>query len=98
MDANINSIIAGAFRPGNHNAMGIGIYFARHSGISRGYAGGLNKMILARVLPGRIYGQGTNNQQLPPGFDSFADDKTRRSIVVVPSGDQTLPLYIVHYQ
>ena len=61
-DANIENILANNFDigrlaagSGDRGYYGAGIYFSERADVSQGYAGGVNKLLLCKLLTGREY-------------------------------------------
>ncbi|KAJ1627849.1 hypothetical protein T492DRAFT_876119 [Pavlovales sp. CCMP2436] len=74
----------------NGNANGRGVYTDTLLATALGYAKGSKKAILARALPGR---RGTSEHSQ---CDSCGD-RTRSSWRIFRSGDQLLPMYLLHF-
>ena len=102
--ANIDNIVNNNFDISKikRGSYGAGMYFSEFPDVSMGYAGGTNKLILCRVLPGRSF-QCTGpmyDAPLKQGYDSHivgADAQGRGQEVVIYNADQVLPLYVINF-
>ena len=82
---------------------GKGLYFSEFPDVSIDYAGGTNKLLLCKILPGKSFdvSASCNMQPLQAGYDSHRvkkDTKGNGWAIVIDNPDQILPCYIITYQ
>ena len=114
-DANIENILANNFdisrlaaNTGDRGYYGAGIYFSERADVSQGYAGGVNKLLLCKLLTGREYKIGGTNPTpgagggqrmlgapLQAGYDSHVVNDGQE--VVIYDAAQILPCYVIHW-
>ena len=114
-DANIENILANNFDigrlaagSGDRGYYGAGIYFSERADVSQGYAGGVNKLLLCKLLTGREYKIGGTNPTpgagggqrmlgapLQAGYDSHVVNDGQE--VVIFDAVQILPCYVIHW-
>jgi hypothetical protein len=107
-DANIENILANNFdisrlaaNTGNRGAYGAGMYFSERADVSQAYAarGGVNKLLLCKLLTGREYKIGAGQQMLgaplQAGYDSHVVNDGQE--VVIYDAAQILPCYVIHW-
>jgi hypothetical protein len=96
------SILARGFAPSlnKRSAYGMGVYFAKAASYSKGYSRAGRDQIafllfcnvaLGRSAPGRT------NQEIPKGYNSFADNPKDPSICVVNKTEAAYPRYLIAF-
>ena len=119
-DANIESILANNFdigrlaaNTGDRGFYGAGIYFSERADVSQGYAGGVQKLLLCKLLPGREFkigganpspgapaaGGGGGGGMLGAPLQAGYDSHVVNDgeEVVIYDSAQVLPCYVVHW-
>jgi hypothetical protein len=102
----VESIVANNFdvsklgaHTGNKGAYGAGIYFSDFPSTSMGYGGATN-MLMCRLLPGEVTDvgpclgapiKGNSHRTGARGADGYGQE------LVIPTADQILPCYILHF-
>ena len=92
----VKNIMDNNFIPSVNGKFGPGVYFSEFPAYTFGY-GGMSHLIIAKVLPGRVYRWQTGQHVQP--YDSIgALQRTdgRYSEIVITNTDQILPCYVVH--
>ena len=103
-DRVVETIMNENFNLSKQGKFGAGVYFSEQPHYTFGY-GGENHLILAKILPGKIYEctySGMGSAKCEPGYDSHGGIKQKAEgtfdEIVIFDTDQILPMYVIHFK